>query len=395
MSVARRFRIATAPLALAALAAACGAGGDGAEPIHLGLAGPINLSSGRSMHLAAQMAVDEINRAGGIDGRPLTLVVKDDEANDQKAIAVATELRDDPRVVAVVGHINSFATRAAARIYNDEQNGVVELSPASTSPDITEAGPWTFRVCPSDLQHAPALAQWTFDRLGRSRAAVLYSNDAYGRGIVDAFATAFEEHGGRIIARDPFLPQLIDSLGVDAYLERAMRNRMDALVIAGQAEEALSIIRTARRLGYRGPVLGADGLTGLREAGSMANGVYVTSAFLPDRPTEEAQRFVEAYVARYNELPDHRGAMTYDAIYLLARALREVSAARRQHAEPGVNATAALRRAIRDYLAGVGTEYDPFEGVSGTIRFDENGDVAGKDVAVGVVQDGRIVTASS
>jgi branched-chain amino acid transport system substrate-binding protein len=393
MNVARKLRRVTAPLALAGLAA-CGAGG--AEvPIHIGLAGPVNQPNGRSMHLAAQMAIDEINLEGGINGRPLALVVKDDEANQEKAVAVATELKDDPRVVAVVGHINSFATRAAARIYNDEQRGVVELSPASSAPEISEAGDWTFRVCPTDLQHAPALADWVYNRLGRSRAAVLYTNDAYGRGIVDVFAQAFERAGGTVVARDPFLPQIVDSIGVDPFLERAIRNRMDALIIAGQAEPALSIIRAARRLGYRGPILGADGLTNLREAGSIAEGVYVTSAFLPDRPTEEARRFVDAYVQRYGELPDHRGAMTYDAIRLLARVLREIDASSTLGTQPSMRETVTVRRAIRDYLAGVGTRYPAFEGVSGTIRFDEKGDVVGKDVAVGIIRNGQIVTASS
>ena len=393
MNVVRKLRRVTAPLAFAGLAA-CGAGGAEA-PIHIGLAGPVNQPNGRSMHLAAQMAVDEINLEGGINGRPLALVVKDDEANQEKAVAVATELKDDPRVVAVVGHINSFATRAAARIYNDEQRGVVELSPASSAPEISEAGDWTFRVCPTDLQHAPALADWVYNRLGRSRAAVLYTNDAYGRGIVDVFAQAFERAGGTVVARDPFLPQIVDSIGVDPFLERAIRNRMDALIIAGQAEPALSIIRAARRLGYRGPILGADGLTSLREAGPIAEGVYVTSAFLPDRPTEEARRFVDAYVQRYGELPDHRGAMTYDAIRLLARVLREIDAPSALGTQPSMRETATVRRAIRDYLAGVGTRHPAFEGVSGTIRFDEKGDVVGKDVAVGIIRNGQIVTASS
>ena len=393
MNVVRKLRRVTAPLAFAGLAA-CGAGGAEA-PIHIGLAGPVNQPNGRSMHLAAQMAIDEINLEGGINGRPLALVVKDDEANQEKAVAVATELRDDPRVVAVVGHINSAATRHAARIYNDEQRGVVELSPASSAPEISNAGPWTFRICPTDLQHAPALADWVYNRLGRSRAAVLYTNDAYGRGLVDVFAQAFERAGGTVVARDPFLPQIVDSIGVDPFLERAIRNRMDALIIAGQAEPALSIIRAARRLGYRGPILGADGLTNLREAGPIAEGVYVTSAFLPDRPTEEARRFVQAYVQRYGELPDHRGAMTYDAIRLLARVLREIDATSSLGAQPSMGETIAVRRAIRDYLAGVGTRYPAFEGVSGTIRFDENGDVVGKDVAVGIIRNGQIVTASS
>ncbi len=394
MSVVHTIRRFAALVPLAALAA-CGAGGVDSNALYIGLAGPVNLANGRSMRLAAEMAVEEVNRDGGVNGHPLALVVKDDEANEEKAVEVATELRDDSRVVAVVGHLNSFATRRAARIYNDAERGVVEISPASSSPDISESGPWTFRVCPTDLQHAPALARWALERLGRQRAAVLYANDAYGRGLVDVFVQSFESAGGHIVARDPFLPSIIDSIGIDPYIIRAIHNGMDALVIAGQAEEAREIIRAARRLGYSGPVLGADGLTSLRDAGGIAEGVYITSAFLPDRPTEAAQAFVEAYVERFAELPDHRGAMTYDAIHLLTRALREIDSARERHAEPSLREALLLRTALRDYLETVGTGSPPFEGVSGTIVFDENGDVAGKDVTVGVIHDGRIVTASS
>lgn len=367
-------------LALAALLTGCGAGGG--EPVFLGVAGPLSQANGRSMRLAAEMAVEEINARGGIHGRPLALIFKDDEANPERAIEVAAELRDDPRVLAVVGHVNSAASLAAADIYNDPENGLVELSPASSSPALSEAGEWTFRVCPSDLQHGPALARWIHDQLKRRRAAVLYANDDYGRGVLDSFADAFRAAGGEVIARDPYLPSLYeDERTLDPYLERALRQRMDALVVAGQAEEALRIVRAARRLGYRGPILGADGLTGLRDAGEIAEGVFVTSAFLPDRPTPAARRFVQDYQDRFGELPDHRGAMTYDAIHLLARVIEELG--------PG-----ATRREIRDYLAGVGTRTPAFEGVSGTIAFDENGDVASKDVAVGIIREGEIRTAS-
>ncbi|HEX7048665.1 MAG TPA: ABC transporter substrate-binding protein [Longimicrobiales bacterium] len=365
------------------------------QPIYLGIAGPVSQPTGRSLRLAAEMAVAEINEAGGIDGRRLALVIKDDEARPDRAIEVATELRNDPRILAVIGHINSAATLAAAEIYNAEENGVVEISPASSSPRVTDAGPWTFRVCPSDLQHGPVLAEWTYDRLERRKAAILYANDDYGRGLLGSFGDAFEQAGGVLVARDPFLPALMEADdALDPYLERAIQRGMDALVIAGQAEEGLDILRAARRLGYDGPVLGADGITGMKDAGPIANGVFITSAFLPDRPTPEAQAFVEAYVERYDELPDHRGAMAYDAIYLLVRALREVNAVRKQHAEPTLNGARTVRREIRDYLATVGRTTPPFEGVSGTIVFDENGDVAGKDVAVGIIRDGRIVTAS-
>lgn len=382
----------TGVLALAALAG-CGAGTGDAGAIYLGIAGPINMSNGRSMKMAAEMAVEEINAAGGIHGRPLALVVKDDEAIPERAIEVATELVDDPRVIAVVGHINSAASRAAADVYNNPERGLVELSPASSSISLSDAGEWTFRVCPTDLQHAPALADWIYQRLNRRRAAVLYANDEYGRGLLEVFVRSFERQGGEVIARDPFLPALMESdNAVDPYLERAIRNRMDALVIAGQAAEGYKIIRAARRLGYTGPILGADGITSLREAGAIAEGIYITSAFLADRPTDAAQSFVRAFTERYGEVPDHRAAMSYDAVYLLARALRETGAAR--GGVKSMSDAVRVRRAVRDYLASVGNGTPPHEGVSGTIRFDENGDVLDKEVTVGVVKGGQLVTAS-
>lgn len=375
----RRIRIPALALA-PALAGIIGCGAD-ASPIRIAIAGPVGQVTGHSMRLAAELAVDEINRAGGVRGRLIELVVRDDEASPERAIEIAAELRDDPSIVAVVGHINSAATLAAAKIYNDDERGVVAISPASSSPLLTDAGPWIFRVCPSDLLHGPALARWAYEQLGVRKVAALYANDDYGRGVVENFGAAFVAAGGQLLSQDPYLPDMLeDSNAVDPYLERAIRDGMEALVIAGQAEAAARIIAAARRLGYNGPVIGPDGLTNLRDAGPIAEGVYISSAFLPDRRDPAAQAFVRAYQERYRELPDHRGAMTYDAIRLLARAIGQVG---------------TDRTAIRDYLADVGRKPDnpPFEGVSGTIRFDENGDVSGKEVTIGVVRAGRLVTA--
>ncbi|MGH7457791.1 MAG: ABC transporter substrate-binding protein [Longimicrobiaceae bacterium] len=361
--------------ALLLFLAACGSGG---EPIQIGVAGPLQQSNGRSMRLAAEMAAEEINRDGGVRGRAIELVFKDDQADPEMAIEVAAELRDDSRVVAVIGHITSGTTLAAARVYNTG-DGLAAVSPASSSPEVTEAGPWTFRVCPSDLEHSPALAEWTRDVLGRSQVAVMYTNDAYGRGVMRTFAEAFRADGSRLVSWSPYLNEVIDSdSAVDPFIIRAMQRGMRALMIAGQADGAEKIIRAARRLGYTGPVLGADGLTGLKDAGEIAEGVFISSAFLPDGSSQEARRFVAAYQELHGELPDHRGAMTYDALYLLARAIREAGSG---------------RGAIRDYLETVGRSTDPFEGVSGTITFDENGDVVGKEVTIGVVRDGNLVTA--
>jgi branched-chain amino acid transport system substrate-binding protein len=356
------------------------------DPISIGIAGPLSLANGRSMKLAAEMAIEELNASADFEGRKLQLVSRDDEGNKEKAIPVAGWLRDSTQVVAVIGHVNSAATLAAAKIYNEEEGAhssspVAQISPASSSPLVTDAGEWTFRVCPSDLRHGPVVAQHAYSRLGKRRAAVLYTNDEYGRGVAETFAAAFRTAGGNVVAQDPYLPALVeDPTGVDPYLQRALRSGMDALVIAGQADAGIKVVREARRLGFTGPVVGADGMTGVKDAGADAEGIYVSSAFLPDRSSEAAQAFVRAYRQRYNEEPDHRGAMTYDAIKLVAQAIRE----------EGTD-----RRAIRDYLARVGVDGSgvaAYEGVSGRIAFDSKGDVPGKEVAMGVVRGGKLVT---
>jgi branched-chain amino acid transport system substrate-binding protein len=370
-------------LFLLAVAAIGGCRGGARGEVVIGIAGPLTKPNGRSMRLAAQMAADEINRAGGIDGDSVRLVFGDDSADASKAIEVARRLRSTPEIVAVVGHVNSTASLKAATIYNAVDNDsvpgdpVLQISPASSSPQLTGAGEWTFRICPTDLEFSPVLAQWA-SRLGKRRAAVLYANDDYGQGVMTTFGDAFTRAGGAIVSDDPYLPAAYDSANTfDPYLIRAFRRGADALVIGGQAPEGLKIIAAARRLGFTGPILGADGLTGVKDSGPVAEGVYVSSAFLPDRAAAKSRRFVQAYQQRFSELPDHRGAMTYDVLFLLKDAI--------EHSGRG-------RRELRDYVATIGSTRPKFDGVSGTIQFDRNGDVVGKEVVVGMVRGGQLVT---
>jgi branched-chain amino acid transport system substrate-binding protein len=373
----RRAGVAGAALALiGAGMAACGQSND---TVQIALAAPVSTPAYAGVQRGAEMALAEVNAAGGVDGRTLQLVVRDDSSSAQRAIAIATELVADPSVVAVVGHLNSAATLAAAAVYNDPAHGLVNVSPAASSPLVTNAGPWTFRVCPSDLEHGPALAAWAVNHLRQRRAVVLYSNDDYGRGVLGSFANAFKALGGQVLSEDPYLPAMLNGDGdPDPYLRRAIRNRMNVLVIAGQSEDGAAILREARGDGYDGAVMGADGLTGLRDMGSIANGVYVSSAWLPDQPGEASQRFVQEYRGRYKTDPDQFAAMTYDAVRLVAQAIREVG---------------PDRAAIRSYLEQVGRGRPAFQGVSGTIAFDEHGDVVNKKVIVGVIRDGQLVSA--
>ena len=345
-------------------------------PILVGLAGPFSQDRATSMLQAAELAVREINSRGGIGGRPLQLVVLDDSANANVASRVARELYDNGNVIAVVGHLTSSSAVAAAPVYGGGTNPIVQISPSASSPLITDAGPYTFRICPSDLVHGSRLAEWARAQLGAERAAILYQNDDYGRSVRATFASSFLELGGSIVSEDPYVDE-IPSFG--PFLQRVrQRGGADVLLIAGTRASGSRIAATLDTVGMSVRILGGDGLVGLGQT-TMAEGATISTAYLPDRPGDRNGDFVRAYRAAYrNELPDHSGAGTYDILYLLAQAMEAVGPDRGR---------------IRDYLARVGRDIEPFEGVTGPIAFDENGDVPQKDVVIGVISDGRLITA--
>ncbi len=358
---------------LAAAVLGCAAGG---EPVALGLAGPLSQERGLSMRLGAELAVAEINRAGGVRGHPLALVLQDDSARPEVAVSAARSFYADPRVVAVIGHLTSATTLAAAPIYGGGRRPLAVISPSASAPSLSNAGPYVFRACPTDVAHGTQLAQFAYRRLGVRTAAILYQNDEYGRGIRQTFSQEFIRLGGRLVSSDPYVPEVPS---FEPYLRRlSQRGGADALLIAGTATAAERILPTLDTVGLRLRVLGGDGLSGL-ETLRRAEGVFMSTAYLPERPGERNAAFVEAYRAAYPGRPlDHRGAAAYDIVYLLARGLATVGPDRRR---------------LRDYLAGVGSASPPFEGVTGSIAFDQQGDVPGKAVALGVIRGGRLVMA--
>jgi branched-chain amino acid transport system substrate-binding protein len=355
------------------LAAACG----GSDPIRIGVAGPFGEARAQSLRLAVELAVREINDSGGVRGRPLELVVEDDRGDAEQAVETARRFYADPAVVAVVGHLASGTTLAASPVYNGGTNPLPVVSPSASSPALSDAGPYTFRVCPTDLVHGARLAGWAATQLGATRAAVLYLNDDYGRGVRGVFRREFTARNGQLAADDPYLDDLPSFL---PFLERTRRRGgTPVLLIAGTRPGGERILATLDSADLRPVVMGGDGLAGIEAVGAAAEGLLISTAYLPDRPGARNGAFVRAYRAAYqNRDPDHRGAAAYDAVYLLARAI----------AEAGVD-----RGRVRDYLATVGTSTPAFEGVTGRIAFDQNGDVPDKDVVIGVVRGGRLVSA--
>jgi branched-chain amino acid transport system substrate-binding protein len=330
------------------------------------------------MKLAAELAVEEINATGGINGRRVELVSRDDYADPDSAVFVANDLYDSD-VAAVVGHLFSGTTLAASPVYNGGANPIAAISPSASSPEVSTAGDHTFRVCPSDLAHGTALAHWVRERLGLERGAVLYLNDQYGRAIRQTFVDQFIRLGGRLQSIDPYLG---DKPDVGPYLDRLARDKwIEFLMVAGNRKEAEEVIRQARRRGLTMPVLGGNGLEGIEAAGGLAEGVYLTSSYFPTLTTEANRKFVETYRRKFPDAgrPNQPAAATYDAIYLL----REVIA------RAGTD-----RQAVRRALASVGSETPAFEGVTGVVAFDAAGDVPDQNVYIGMVRAGAVEVAN-
>jgi branched-chain amino acid transport system substrate-binding protein len=360
------FRRALGASALALTLAGCAAS-DG--PVKIGIAGPFTDPVGRPMLLAAQMAVAEINAAGGINGRPVELVAHDDFGEPDSAVSVAGRLYGEG-VSAVVGHLWSGTTLAAAPIYNGGTDPVVAVSPSSSSPDVSDAGDYIFRVCPSDNAHGRALAGWVRNSLKLDRGTVFYLNDSYGRGVRQTFVSEFERMGGSVLAVNPYRGSEPD---LSPYVDRLARDgRSQFMVMAGNRGEAEALLQQSAARSVKLPLLGGDGLEGL-ETSPLAEGSYQTAAYLPSVETEANRRFVQAWHARYPDagMPNQPAAATYDAVNLLADVMKDAGTGRAE---------------VRDALAARDARR-PFDGVTGRIAFDSLGDVPSRQVYIAVVRD--------
>lgn len=343
-------------------------------PIRIGLAGPLSDTAGVPMRLAAELAIAELNASGGVDGRRFELTVEEDFGIPDSAIAVAGRLRASP-AIAVVGHLGSATTVAAAAVYGEGPDPMPVLSPSASDAAVTRLGAHVLRMGPSDLAHGAALARFVRTSLGLDRASVVYRNDGYGRGVAGAFAMTFTRSGGELGGRYPFLDPARD---LAPYLELLARDPAgQALVLATDRDAARQFLAGARARGLAGPVVGGSALEGIEADGALAEGMHLSVDWLPDGATAEARRFLAAWTAAYPDrgLPTQPAAATYDAIHLVARALA---------------AGAGDRAALLSALRAIGTDTPAVEGVTGQLGFTAEGQPLREAVTIAVVRNGAL-----
>jgi branched-chain amino acid transport system substrate-binding protein len=336
----------------------------------LGAAGPWKEGYGVMSHRGIDLAVEEINAAGGIDGRKLKVMSRDDKADGSRAASIAQEFVNNPEVLGVIGHVNSGAMLAAARIYDGQLTAVATTA---SSPDLTGVSKWTFRVISSDSLNGVILARFASTIGGTSaamqQAAVLYENDSYGRGLADAFRRAFK---GTIISSDPISEQL-DPEPFVSYLKL---KQPGIVFVAGREGSALRILREAKRQGFNAIFIGGDGWQSIVSDTAAANGAYVGTSFNAEDPNPEVQAFVRSFMSKYHTKPDAFAALAYDATRLLAQAI-----SRGGHD----------RKGVRNYLASLDAA-KPFDGVTGPAYFDKSGDPIGMGFHVAQVSGGTLVS---
>ena len=268
----------------------------------------------------ATLAVEQINAAGGVLGKPLVLLAEDDRGEAAEAASVVSKLITRDHVVALIGEQASSRTLAAAPIAQSYH--VPMISPTSTNVEVTKKGDYIFRMCFIDPYQGKALATFARRDLKAPTAAILVdARSDYSMGLAEAFRTAFTEQGGRVIDELKYTEGDSD---FSAQLTALGPKAPDVLVIPGYYTDAGLIARQARALGLKAVLLGADGWDSpklIEIGGEAIEGAYLSNHYSVDDPSPSVRQFVDAYKARFGSEPDSIATLTYDATRLLADAI--------------------------------------------------------------------------
>jgi len=339
----------------AGLALSCGAEKPTAtQSIEIGFFGALTgpqatfALSGRN---GAKLAIEEINRSGGVLGKKLELLVEDDRNEPSEAASAVSKLITQNHVVALIGENASSRSLAAAPIAQSYQ--VPMVSPSSTNVEVTKKGDYIFRVCFIDPNQGKALALFARQTLHAQTAATLIdAKSDYSVGLAQAFRTEFTAQGGTIIAELKYAEGDSD---FHAQLTAIQAKRPDVLFVPGYYTDAGLIARQARGLGIQATLLGADGWDSpklVEIGGAAVDGAYFSNHYSVDDPSPAVRTFVDAFQKAYGAEPDSIAALSYDAARLVADAIRR--------------AGSTEGKRVRDALAST----KDFSGVTGSITMD-------------------------
>ena len=348
-------------LLLAIMACEIGGSGGDSAPFRIGVMESLT-GAGETYGMVAlqskKMALDEINAAGGVNGRILEFVVEDSKCNAQDAITAYKKLTDVDGIKIILGTSCSGAMLGVAPLA--EEDGVVLFSGLASNPGIASAGDYIFRTQISDIEVGINTGN-VLRADGIRRLATITEKTDYAEGVRRTSVAQFEENGGHVVAAERYATDVTD---FETQLTKLFAASPDALNIAPQSEFAAgAIVKQARELGYEGPIYGETvtvGTTAQDIAGDAATGLKAITA-APDPNNEKSQEVLANFRERYEyiTLPWHLGS-AYDDVYITAECLRQTSDD--QDAD-------GFRDCLYDitWSGAIGNNYS----------FDENGEVVG------------------
>lgn len=360
---------ALALLALA-LTAACAGRGSAGTTVRVGVIVPLTSGvpgAARSAVQGAQLAADEVNADRGA-GRRLVLTVVDDRGVPEEATRLFAEFAAQ-EVVAVVGPLTDPTTIAAAPAA--ERHRLVLISPGATG-QLPYGGHYVFRTALPARTQAQAVAAHLVERLGLRRIAIVHDSNDYGTTAALTFADAVRRRGGQITSLRLYRDGDRD---FTRHARGPVEEGAQAVFLAGYPDEGAQVLRALRAVAPRLVVAGSDALYSpdtLAWAGEAAAGLYVPAGFAPDVPLPLVRDFVARYRERFGQAPDQFAAQAYDAVRLVAFAVRRGGPDRVR---------------VREAVAGVRR----FPGVTGELAFDRWGDPV-RDVIITRVEGGRFST---
>jgi len=331
---------------------------------------------GQSIQRGVEMAVDEINAAGGVhvfesNQKLITLMVRDVESNPATGVRIANELID-AGIVAAIGSDVSDVTLAVAPVF--QQREVMLMSPASSSPKLSDAGDFIYRNFPSDDIEALNTADYVFNVRHVQQAAVIAQQSEFGLGQKNSFIQRFRLLGGRALGQESY-PAGATEADIAEHVQRLLADEPPAIYIAGYSADTAVVARAVRAAGSDAALFGTGAVlaAGLVAAGGDAvEGLaFPQASFDPESTVAHVVAFVAAYEAKYGFAPDVYAAHAYDAVKMIALGIEQA----------GMDVIE-----MKSYL----NIMNPYDGVTGSTDFDDSGDVRKFHTMYGI-QDGAAI----
>jgi branched-chain amino acid transport system substrate-binding protein len=343
------------------------------ETIKIGEFGSLsgdNASFGTSQNNGVQMAVEEINAAGGVLGKKIDLTVEDNMTKQGETTTIARKLISQDHVVAIIGEVASSKTLEAAPIAQAAK--IPLIATAATNPKVTQTGDYVFRVCFTDDFQAVVIARFVLEKLKAKNIAFMTDvKQDYSVGLTNIAKDYLGKNGGNVVKEQSYSSGDKD---FRAQLTDIKSANPDVIIITGYYPEASLIAKQARQFGIKATLVGGDGWDGsslIPVGGKAIEGAYFSNHFSTEDKSPLVQDFVKKYKQKYNAVPDAFAALGYDATKLLADAIKRA----------GSTDPDKIRAAIQDTK--------DFPGVSGKITIGQDRNAV-KSAVIVTIKDGAL-----